>query len=148
MGFSNGSSGSLAASSDVTLNNVLNKDSLSYDSASDKWKNIPEVNTAVVVTNLQQGTAYTLALSDAGKSVERSNASANTVTIPNSSSASFATGTIIEITQMGAGQTTIVAAANVILRAPDGAKLAKQYTSAALRYRGNNEWLLAGNLVT
>jgi hypothetical protein len=147
MGFSNGSAGSIAASSDVALNNILNKDTLYYDTATAKWKNSPDMLVTFVSSNFQTNTTYTLVLSDAGKAVERSNAAANSVTIPHSNAVPFADGTIIEITQMGVGQTSIVAATNVILRAPDGTKLAKQYTSASLRYRGNNEWLLAGNVV-
>jgi hypothetical protein len=100
-----------------------------------------------VSTNSQTGTAYTLALADAGKVVEMSNASANTLTIPTNTTVALPVGTIIEVYQVGAGQTTIAAAGGVTLRAPNGAKLASQYASASLRKRATDEWVLAGDVV-
>jgi hypothetical protein len=149
MGFVTGgsSSSSIGGSSDVALSNIANKDSLSYDSSVQKWKNVNGSLTPTVITNSQTGTAYTLVLADAGKIVERTNTAANTVTIPQSSAVTFAVNTTIEIYQMGTGETTIVAGPNVLLRSPDGTKIAKQYASVTLRYRGSNEWIVNGNAV-
>lgn len=106
-----------------------------------------ESSASVIVVNTQTGTSYTLVLTDAGKCVEMNNAAANTLTIPLNSSVTFPLGTVIEVFQLGAGQTTVAATGGVTLRAPDGAKLAKQYASASLRKRATDEWVLAGSVI-
>lgn len=101
-----------------------------------------------IVSNVQTVLSYTLVLSDKSKAVEMNNAAANTVNIPTNASVAFPVGTVIEVFQAGAGQTTVAALSGVTLRAPDGAKLAKQYASASLRKRATDEWVLAGNTIT
>lgn len=100
-----------------------------------------------IAANTQTGTAYTLVLADAAKAVEMNNAAANTLTIPPNSAVAFPVGTVVEVLQLGAGQTTIAAGAGVTLRAPNGAKLASQYATASLRKRATDEWILAGDVV-
>lgn len=101
----------------------------------------------VVEANVQTG-SYTLTLADVGKCVEMNMASANNLTVPPVSTASFGIGSVIEILQLGAGQTTIVAGAGVTLRSAGGRlKLAGQYSSAALRMRASNEWVVVGDLL-
>jgi hypothetical protein len=93
--------------------------------------------------------SYTLALADAGKVVEMNVASANNLTVPPAASVPFPLGTIIEITQLGGGQTTIIAGSGVTIRSPNGKmKLTGQYSSASLRKRATNEWMLIGDLST
>lgn len=104
--------------------------------------------TLSVAANLQSGTSYTLVLTDAGRVVEMSNAAANTLTIPPNTSVAFPIGTIIEVYQVGAGQTTVAAGAGVTLRAPNGGKLASQYATASVRKRGADEWVLAGDVTS
>jgi len=100
-----------------------------------------------VTVNTQTGTAYTLALTDANGVVEINNASPNTVTVPPNSSAAFGTGTVIELCALGAGQTTVAAGAGVTIRSAGGKlKLTGQYSGAALRKRGTDEWVLVGDL--
>lgn len=97
----------------------------------------------------QTGTAYTLALSDAGNCIELSNAGAITLTIPPNSSVAFPVGTVIEINQMGAGQVTITPGSGVTLRSRGAAlKIAGQYGVAGLRKRATDEWVVTGDLVT
>jgi hypothetical protein len=61
----------------------------------------------------------------------------------------FPVGTIIEVLQLGAGQTTIVAGSGVTIRSPGGkSKLSGQYSSASLRKRGTNEWVLNGDITS
>jgi len=76
-------------------------------------------------------------------------ATANNLTVPPNSSVAFAVGTVIEVLQYGAGQTTIVAGAGVTLRSP-GAKLkiAAQYGGASLRKITTDEWAVEGNITT
>ena len=104
-------------------------------------------SATMMPVNVQTGTAYTLALADAGGCVEMSNAAANTLTIPPNSTVAYGIGTTILIRQMGAGQTTLVAGSGVMIRNPHGTlKLFKQYTSVALHKRGTDEWCIEGNL--
>lgn len=102
---------------------------------------------APVAANTQTGTTYTLVLADAGKVVEMNNASSNTLTVPPNSSVAFPVGTIIEVFQYGAGATTIAPGAGVtILSRGSDFTLAGQYSSASLRKRAGDEWVLAGDL--
>lgn len=108
--------------------------------------NALEGSSSVLIANSQTGTTYTLVLSDANKVIELTNAAAITLTIPTNASVAFPVGTLIELYQGGAGQVTV--STSVTLRAPDGAKLAKQYASASLRKRATDEWVLSGNVTT
>jgi hypothetical protein len=96
--------------------------------------------------NSQTGTAYTLALSDAGKAIEINNAAANTLTVPANSSVAFPIGTIVDVFQTGAGQTTVAASAGVTINSTPGLKLSAQWATATLVKRGTDTWLLTGSL--
>lgn len=100
-----------------------------------------------VTTNNQTNTTYTLVLSDAGTVVELNNVAAITLTVPPNSSAAFTAGDVIELWQQGTGQVTVAPGAGVTIRS-SGAKLklSGQYSGAALRYRGADEWVLVGDL--
>lgn len=65
-------------------------------------------NTAPII-NAQTGTTYTLALGDAGKHITRSNTAASTQTLPQNSTAAIPVGSIISITNLGAGELVFVA---------------------------------------
>lgn len=92
-------------------------------------------------------TSYTLALVDAFTVVEMNSASAQNITVPPNASVAFVTNTIIEVCRIGAGTVTLVAGAGVTLRSPDGAlNLRVQWSSASLRKRATNEWVIAGDL--
>jgi|GEM_PF-3052361 len=98
--------------------------------------------------NSQTGTTYTLTLDDLGKTLEMSNASASTLTVPPNSSTAFALGSAIKVTQLGAGQVTLAPGAGVTLRSRGAAyKLYGQYASATLRKRGTDEWVISGDVV-
>jgi hypothetical protein len=77
--------------------------------------------TAMIAINAQTA-SYTAVLTDDGKLVTMSNASANTFTVPPNSSVAFGIGTQINIAQLGAGSTSIVAGAGVTLNSA-GTKL-------------------------
>lgn len=102
-----------------------------------------------VSTNVQTA-SYTLALSDAVNTVVEMNvATANNLTIPPNSSVAIPVGSIIEVGQYGAGQTTLVAGSGVTIRS-EGAKLkiTGQYGAATLRKRATDEWWASGSLTT
>lgn len=98
------------------------------------------------ITLNQQTSSYTLVLSDDGKLVEISSASANTLTIPLNSSVSYPIGTQIQILQTGAGQTTITATGGVTLNGTPGLKLRTQWSSATLVKRATDTWVAIGDL--
>lgn len=96
--------------------------------------------------NVQTGSAYTLVLADAFKLVAMDNAAANDLTVPAFSSVAFPVGTRIEISQDGAGQTTIVADTGVTVRTPETLRIRTQRGKATLLNRGEDLWDLEGNL--
>lgn len=96
--------------------------------------------------NAQTGTAYTLALSDAGKLVTLDNAAAVTVTVPPESSVAFPVGSRVMLAQIGAGVVTIAAGAGVTVNADPGLVLAAQYAGAELFKVGADSWLAVGGL--
>lgn len=102
----------------------------------------------IIYPIVTQTANYTLQLSDAGDIVEINSASANTVTIPTSSTSNFTIGTQITLVQYGAGQTTVATGSvNVLLRSAGNAtKIAAQYGGATLIKRGTDEWYLLGNI--
>ena len=70
---------------------------------------------ALALVNTQTS-SYTAVLSDAQKVVEMNVAGANTFTLPPNSAVAYPIGTVIEVFQLGAGQTTITPGAGVTLR--------------------------------
>lgn len=97
--------------------------------------------------NAQTGTTYTLVTADRGKVVECTNASAITVTLPNS----LAVGFCCTIVQGGAGQVTLSAASGATLRNRQShTKTAGQWSGATLYVRTNSggsaaEYVLNGD---
>lgn len=106
-------------------------------------------NVFNVVTANRQTDSYTLVLGDAGKVVEMNKATANNLTVPLNASVAFEVGTIIELFQYGAGQTTVVATGGVTIRSSGGKlKLTGQYSAASLRKIATDEWSLVGDIAT
>lgn len=89
----------------------------------------------------------TLALTDAFNIVEGNKATAMNMTVPPNSSVAFPVGSYVTVSQIGAGQVTIVAGSGVTLRSRIGLKLFGQYSSATLYKRATDEWVLSGDLV-
>ena len=105
-----------------------------------------ELATAMIAINAQVA-SYTAVLTDDGKLVTMSNASANNFTVPPNSSVAFGIGTQIDIAQLGAGQTTLVAGAGVTINsAGTKLKLKEQYAVATVVKTGTDEWFAVGNL--
>lgn len=96
--------------------------------------------------NVQTGTSYALVLADAFKLVAMDNASPNDLIVPASGTVDFPVGSRIDVSQDGAGQTTIVADTGVTIRTPETLKLRKQRAKATLIKRGTDTWDLEGNL--
>ncbi len=107
---------------------------------------VAEANLAV--NSQGTATAYTLALTDAGKLVTFSGA-ATTVTIPTNASVAFAIGDQINIAQLGTAQITIGTASGVTLQS-NGSKTKTngQFAVVTCVQYTANTWLLLGNLST
>ena len=96
--------------------------------------------------NAQTGTAYTLALTDAGDLITMKNAAANTLTVPANATVAFAVGTQIEILMIGTGVTTVTGATGVTINdvlAGSGA-IDAQYKGVTLIKKATDTWLMVG----
>ena len=103
--------------------------------------------TAMIAIRASTAASTTALLADDGKLITMSNASANTFTIPPNSSVAFGIGTQLNIAQLGAGQTSIVAGAGVTLNSAGGKlKLDSQYAVCTCVKTDTNEWFVVGNL--
>lgn len=121
----------------------------STDTLTNKTLTDPKINLAI---NAQTGTTYTFVLTDNGKLVTASNASAQTYSIPTNASVAYPTGTQINIIQIGAGQVTIqavtsgtttIASTGATSTAP---KLRAQYSSATLIKASTDLWYVIGDI--
>ncbi len=94
---------------------------------------------------------HTAEQADVGKVVWMNSASANSFTVPpDSISDPFILGQCLNVLQLGAGLTTIVAGSGVTIRVRSGLTLALagQYALAGLYKLGANEWLAFGDLAS
>jgi len=105
------------------------------------------------VTLNAQTASYTLVLADADqKLVTLSVASANTVSIPTNASVAYPTGSVINVIQIGAGQTTIQASSSgtttidstgATTAAP---KLRAQFSAASCIKVATDTWYVVGDI--
>lgn len=106
-----------------------------------------EQDDTTISFNAQTGTTYTLVAADLGKIVTLSNASGITLTVPPSV---FATGNIINIQQIGAGQVTLAQGAGVTITSTGATssapKLRVQYSAASIVCTGSNTFTVIGDL--
>jgi len=112
-----------------------------YDGSS--WGNVGTQLTF----NAQTGTTYTLVATDVDKLVTLSNASAITLTVPPSI---FATGSSINIQQIGVGQVTLAQGAGVTITSTGATasapKLRSQYSAATIICTASNTFTVIGDL--
>ena len=130
-----------------TLVGKATTDTLTNKTLTSPTLNTPTINDARqnLTLNAQTGTTYTLVLTDNGRLVTLSNAAAITLTVPTNASVAYATGAVINIQQIGAGQVTVAGAAGVTVTGT-GTKLRTQYSAAALVKTGTDSWTLIGDL--
>jgi hypothetical protein len=119
------------------------------DTRADVTTNLPapQLNFGV---NTQTGTSYTTVLSDNGKLITQSNASAITTTIPPNSSVDYSIGAQITFSQYGAGQVTIQGGSGVTVVSTGATaatpKLRLQYSTATAIQTSINNWLVVGDI--
>ena len=96
-----------------------------------------------------QSASYTLALADTTRIVQMNVDTENNLTIPQNSSIALPIGTNIDIIQIGAGQTTLVADTNVTINSKGSAlKLTGQWSGVSLYKRDTNTWVAIGDLTS
>ena len=88
--------------------------------------------------------AYTFANGDQGKILEFNGTF--TVTVPAESTFNFATGTVLNLLNIGTGTITIAGAGSVTVNGSPGLKLSTQWAGAAVIKRGSNSWVAIGDL--
>ena len=125
--------------------NIVGYDSSSSTNVKVTYPNLQ--SSVLLITTNRQTASYTLALGDANKLVEMNVATANNLTVPLNSSVAFPIGTQLNVSQYGAGQTTIVATGGVTIRSASGnLKIASQYVAVSLVKIATDEWYCFGNL--
>jgi len=109
------------------------------------------VTPNIVSLNAQTAT-YTVVLGDVNKLVTMSVASANDFLIPTNANVAFAVGTVINVIQIGAGQTTIkavtsgtttISSTGATATAP---KLRAQYSAASCIKVATDTWYVVGDI--
>jgi hypothetical protein len=108
---------------------------------------VSDSNFSLIQTN-RQTSNYTLVLTDVDKLIELNSASAISLTVPPNSSVAFPNGTVVLVSQYGAGTASVVAGSGVTIRSAAGAlSLSAQYSGASLVKIATDEWYLFGDLV-
>lgn len=105
---------------------------------------IAATGASAPTVNAQTGTAYTLVSGDANNIVTMANAAANVLTIPTNATVAFATGTVISVSQQGAGVTTITPISGTTMNGGTASvAIASQYNWVTLVKLGTNAWSLS-----
>lgn len=136
--------GTVTLPSTTSIGNVSSTEISYVDGVTSAIQTQLDSKLASLVTINSQTSSYTVVTSDKDKVIELNSGSANTITVP--LDLNVPDGTQLDILQVGAGQTTIVAASGVTINATPGLKLRTQWSGATLRKRGTNLWVLVGDL--
>lgn len=143
------SGGGTSGTVTVSIDTSVTADLTTAQTLTNKTLTDPKINLAL---NAQTGTTYTFVLTDNGRLVTASNASAQTYSIPTNASVAFPIGTQINIIQIGAGQVTInavtsgtttVSSTGATATAP---KLRAQYSSATCIKAATDLWYVVGDI--
>jgi hypothetical protein len=138
-----------AVTADLSTAQTLTNKTLTSPTLTSPTINDPKLNLSI---NAQTGTTYTFALTDNGKLVTASNASAQTYSIPTNATTAFPIGTQINLIQIGAGQVTVSAATpgttSVLSNAatPAGPKCRNQYAALTAIKVATDAWYVIGDI--
>jgi len=127
-------------------------DTLTNKTLTSPTLNTPTINDARqnLTLNAQTGTTYTLVITDNGRLVTLSNAAAITLTVPLNATVAYATGAIINVQQIGAGQVTIQGASGVTITSTGTTattpKTRAQYSAASIIKTGTDSWTVIGDI--
>ena len=100
------------------------------------------------VTFNTQTDNYTLVLADHRKIIIMNKGTANNLTVDTNANVPYPLGTVIGVIQIGAGQTTIVAAGGVTINSVSTLKMKQQYAVVILIKRASDTWALSGDLAS
>ena len=135
-----------------TLVGKATTDTLTNKTLTSPTLNTPTINDARqnLTLNAQTGTTYTLVITDNGRLVTLSNAAAITLTVPLNATVAYATGAIINVQQIGAGQVTIQGASGVTITSTGATattpKTRAQYSAASIIKTGTDSWTVIGDI--
>ena len=148
------SGGAITTSGTIAIDTATTVDVSTAQTLTNKTLTSPTLNAPLInlSLNAQTGTTYTFVLTDNGKLVTASNASAQTYSIPTNASVAYPIGTQINIIQIGAGQVTInavtsgtttVSSTGATATAP---KLRAQFSSATCIKASTDLWYVVGDI--
>lgn len=139
----------MTISSPDTIDTTLLVDNTTGDITPARLRTVTDSLSGIFSPSPKTSTPYTLVLADRGTCIEMDLAGANALNIPTNASVAFDIGTVIEVYQKGAGQTTIAAVTpgTTTIRTATGTVTARtQFSSMSLRKRAADEWILTGDL--
>lgn len=115
------------------------------DSATKAYVDQAVLDAAVsVIINRHSSTHYTMNAADAGALIIVQGASDKAVVVPPAGDVPFPLGTIVYVSQMGAGRVLIVPGQDVTLHTADGLYTPGEHLMVGLTLIGPNEWLVTG----
>ncbi len=134
-----------AAAGRAALGPTGTADATTYLRGDGTWATPAGGGSSAVAVNAQTA-SYTLVLSDQDKAIEVTSSSDLTVTVPPNASVALPVGSVIEVGRFGTGQVSLVAGAGVTIQTSTSLVLRAQYSTAVLRKRATNTWILSGDL--
>jgi len=131
----------------VVITNSIFVDTTYLSDGDDRFSYL-EVHPMPITT--QTGATYTIRSIDGGSKIRFNRATGQTVTLLRNSDSScwLNVGSVIEVQQVGVGQTTFVGDTGVTINSSNGLKLRAQYSCATLTCDGVNVWTLTGDTTT
>lgn len=139
----------MTISSPDTISTTLIQDGQAAGSITPSDIRVLTDSLAGVFSPAAKSANYTCALVDRGTCLEMSSASNFSFFINTDAAVAFDVGAVIEFCRMGAGTVTIAATTpgTTTLRSPTGTfTIRAQYSTASVRKRAANEWVLSGDL--
>jgi len=156
------SGGGTSGAVTLSINTAVTADLTTAQTMTNKTLTSPTINGATIATSTltspiinlgvttDTSTGYTTVLSDNGKLITLSNASAITATIPPNASVAYPVGAQLNFVQLGAGQVTFTQGAGVTIvstgTTASAPKTRAQYSSATAIQVSANNWLVAGDI--
>jgi hypothetical protein len=156
------SGGGTSGAVTLSINTAVTADLTTAQTMTNKTLTSPTINGATIATSTltspiinlgvttDTSTAYTTVLSDNGKLITLSNASAITATIPPNSSVAYPVGAQLNFVQLGVGQVTFTQGAGVTIvstgATASAPKTRARYSSATAIQTSANNWLVAGDI--
>lgn len=117
-----------------------------YNPATTTYTRVLARRLSLLPFRTESGSSGGLLATDAGKTVQMSNGSANSITFPNNSTEPIPVNSTGLIRQIGAGQTTIVAGSGVTINSPATLKIRAQWGMISWHKVGTDEFSIEGNL--